>query len=75
MTCQQYYPVLFSLLMIELDVNSMSSLSCQAQGGNNPIQERWDGILAQGSPSGSYGREDLSPTGKFYNQPPFAYRR
>uniref|UniRef100_A0A0E0P3B1 Uncharacterized protein n=1 Tax=Oryza rufipogon TaxID=4529 RepID=A0A0E0P3B1_ORYRU len=25
-----------------------------AQGGNNPIQERWDGILAQGSPSGSY---------------------
>ena len=40
MTCQQYYPVLFSPLMIELDVNSMSSLSCQAQGGNNPIQER-----------------------------------
>uniref|UniRef100_A0A0E0BRN8 Uncharacterized protein n=1 Tax=Oryza glumipatula TaxID=40148 RepID=A0A0E0BRN8_9ORYZ len=28
-----------------------------AQGGNNPIQERWDGILAQGSPGGSYALE------------------
>uniref|UniRef100_A0A0E0PYD7 MADS-box domain-containing protein n=1 Tax=Oryza rufipogon TaxID=4529 RepID=A0A0E0PYD7_ORYRU len=45
-----------------------------AQGGNNPIQERWDRIPAQGSPGGSYGWEDLSPTGKLYNQPPFAYR-
>nr|BAD45644.1 hypothetical protein [Oryza sativa Japonica Group] len=49
-------------------------INCQAQGGNNPIQERWDRIPAQGSPGGSYGWEDLSPTGKLYNQPPFAYR-